>query len=112
MSKKYLNEINKSGWLDNQEIEYYIEQTGLPVTQEFIELIIENQRTMDNIERAVNLAAGIIKQQDFKHPLELALEIAKENGLEKEVEESYDLHMQNGANPEHAANLALWDWDL
>lgn len=112
MENKYIDQINKTGWLDNQEIEYYIEQTGLPVTQEFIELIIENQKTMDNIERAVNLAAGIIKNNSFKTPLEAIIEQATPFNLQNDIEESYFKYIESGCNPDEAANRALWDWDL
>lgn len=50
------------GWVDEQEILYYIEQTNIPITQEFVELIISCYQTTQNIKTAVNLAAGIIIQ--------------------------------------------------
>ena len=110
-----IDKIHQStgGWIDKQDIEYYIEQTNLPLTNRFVNLIIENYNMTKNIKSAVTLSAGIIKQDQVdKDYLLEALSIAEPYALQNEIESLYNTYMDEGFSEEQSAAMALYDWDL
>ena len=102
------------GWVDKVDINYYIEKSELPITKEFIELIIENYKTTQNIQLATNLAANIIKQNQFEENfyLDQAISIASPYFLQNEIEKAYNEYIDEGFSDKDAAKMALYDWDL
>ena len=47
-----------------------------------------------------------------KAALASATEHAQKYGLSAEVEEAFNKHINNGYDPESAAGMALYDWDI
>lgn len=110
-----IDKIHQStgGWIDKQDIEYYIEQTDLPLSNRFVNLIIQNYNMTKNMQSAITLSAGIIKQDLVeKDYLQEAMSIAAPYYLQVEIESSYNKYIDEGFSEERSAAMALYDWDL
>ena len=110
-----IDKIHQStgGWIDKQDIEYYIEQTNLPLSNRFVNLIIQNYNMTKNMQSAVSLSARIIKQDLVEKDYLLeAMSIARPYFLHKEIETSYNRYIDEGFSEEQSASMALYDWDL
>lgn len=105
--------LSTGGWIDKQDIQYYIEQTNLPLTSRFVNLIIQNYNNTKDIESAVKLSAGILKQENMDTDyLQEAISIAEPYALQNEIESAYNTYIDEGFSEEKSATMALWDWDL
>jgi len=110
--KKIINEIALKTSFDKSEIEYYIEKTDLKVTQEFLELILNNLKNNQELKTAVNLAAGIIKQNEFDQDyLQQAMISIADKETNYILESKYNDYVELGLSTEDAIARALEELD-
>jgi hypothetical protein len=110
--KEIIDEIARKTSFDNMEIQYYIEKTDLKVTQEFLELILNNLKNNQSLETAVNLAAGIIKQNQFDQDyLQQTLISIGNTEINKIVTDKYYHYVDLGFTPKEAIQKSLEELD-
>ena len=61
-----VKKINKTGEFDKVDIQYYLENSEIALTERFIELIIHFlEITNNNLERAVAISSGTIQMEEI-----------------------------------------------
>jgi len=61
-----IRRINKTGEFDKVDIQYYLENSGIALTEEFIDYVIHFlEIASGDLEKAIRAASGTIQMEEF-----------------------------------------------